>query len=136
MQREDLISGYIRFTDELRRGVPPNTPEMDALDHAHTALTNMVRSGPIDEAWGLVREVLRRAPDEELAQYSVALLEFFVSCRREVAVPLIEREAAADERFKWALGRVYLDADLPNDSLRRLQSASDNAISLPGRRDL
>ena len=136
MQNEDLIRGYFGFTDELRRGVPPDTPEVAALDHAYTALEREVRSGPIDKAWLLVREVLRRAPDDELAQYAVALLELFVSLRREDAVPFIEREAADDERFKWALGRIYLDADLPADSLRRLRAASGNIISLPGHRDL
>lgn len=133
MENEDLIRGYFRFTDELRRGVPPNTPEVDALHHAYTALEHTVRSGPINEAWLLVREVLRRAPDEELALYAVALLELFVNWRRDDAVPCIEREAADDDRFKWALGRIYLDADLSDDSLRRLRAASGDLISLPGR---
>ncbi len=136
MKHEDLIPAYFRFMEELRRGVPPDTPEIDQLHDAHWALEHFVRTGPIEESWQLVREVLRRAPDDELADYSVGLLELFVSWRREEVVPFIEREAARDERFRWALGCIYLDADLPDDSLRRLRAASGNVISLPSRPDL
>ena len=136
MKHEDLIPGYFRFSEQLRRGVPSNTPSVDELHDAYSALERAVRTAPIDESWHLVRDVLRRAPDDELAQYSVALLELFVSWRRDEAVPFIEREAASDERFQWALGRIYLDSDIPDDSLRRLREASGNVISGPSRPDL
>ena len=133
MNHSDLIPAYFRFTEELRRGVPPNTPEIDALHDAYSELERIVRKGPIEESWQLVREVLQRAPDDELAQYSVALLESFVSWRREDAVPFVENEAANDERFKWALGHIHLDGDQPDDSLRRLRVASGDVITVPFR---
>ena len=136
MKYEDLIPGYVGFTEELRRGVPPSTPDVEVLHHAHSALEELVRTAPIDEAWLLTREVLRRPPDEELRQYAVALLELFVSWRREEAVPLIESETQLDDRFRWALGCIYLDADLPEDMLRRLRRASGDVITIPGRPDL
>lgn len=135
MKKEDLILPYFAFKAELRRGVPPSTPEVDALHDAHRKLEHLVQSGPIEESWQLTREVLRRAPDDELREYAVALLELFVNWRREVAVPLIEREALADERFRWALGCIYLDSDLSQETIQRLRRASDNVISVPGRRE-
>ena len=110
MKHEDLIPGYSRFSEELRRGVPPNTPDVDELYDAYSALERLVRTAPVDEAWRLVR--------------------------RDEAVPFIERETASDERFRWALGRIYLDRDLSDDSLHRLRAASGNVISVPARPDL
>jgi hypothetical protein len=129
VKHSDLIPRYFRFTEELRRGIPPNTLEMDALADAHSELERIVCEEPIADSWQLVREVLQRAPDTELELYAVGLLELFVSARREGSISPIEREAAIDERFKWALGRIYLDSDLPEDSVRRLHIASGHVIT-------
>ena len=129
MKSNDLIPRYFRYTEELRRGIPPNTPELDALADAYAEFEHIVCDHPIEESWSLVREALQRAPDAELAQYAVGLLEMFVSARRDATVPYIEAEAAKDERFKWALGHIYLDSDLPDDAAQRLRIASGHAIT-------
>ena len=44
-------------------------------------------------------------------------------------VDLVEAEAARDDRFKWALGKIWIVAkDLPPDVVERIVIASGNAI--------
>ena len=44
-------------------------------------------------------------------------------------VDLVEAEAARDDRFKWALGEIWIVAkDLPPDAVERIVIASGNAI--------
>ena len=44
-------------------------------------------------------------------------------------VDLVEAEAARDDRFKWALGKIWIVAKgLPPDVVERIVIASGNAI--------
>ena len=136
MNHYELIPAYFRFSNELRRGVPANTAEIDADHDAYSLLERIVREGPLEEAWELTKEVLGRAPDDELQQYAITLLEQFVNRRRDETVSLIEYEAEANPRFQWAQGCIYVDSDLSDDAARRLRRASGNMLSISRRRDL
>ena len=70
---------------------------MDALADAHSGLERIVCEKPIEDSWQLVREFLQRVPDTELGQYAVALLELFVSARREGAIALRRRHDRGTE---------------------------------------
>ena len=127
--REALVAGYIRYAEALSVGVPPATPEMSAAESAYDAVERVVRRGPASEAWMLTQAVLRAAPNDRLDVYAAGVLESLVRGQGTALVAEIESAAAGDERFRWALGRIWLtEGDLPADVMGRIVQASGGAI--------
>jgi hypothetical protein len=86
-------------------------------------------SGPAEAAWELVLEVLRRAPEERLDVYAAGPLEDLVRRWGVDLLEEIEKEASRNERFRWALGCIWLlVGDLPSTELERIVRASDGQI--------
>ena len=129
IDREALVTGYLRFAEALGRGVPDDTAEMEAADDAYRAVAKFITHGPARLAWDLVVNILRRAPDDRLDVYAAGPLEDLVRCHGVELVNLIEHEAARDERFRWALGCVWLTVgELPAVTMERIVRASDGEI--------
>lgn len=129
IDRETLVAGYIRFAEALGRGVPDDTAETEAASDAYSAVEQIITHGPAGLAWDLVVEILRRAPDDRLDVYGVGPLEDLVRLHGVELVDVIEREAARDERFRWALGCVWLTVgELPARTMTRIVRASDGEI--------
>jgi hypothetical protein len=76
-----LVAGYIEFAEALGRGVPEESPAMDAAERAYSAVEHAIRRGDGPRAWQLVLDVLRRAPDERLGTYAAGPLEDLVRLR-------------------------------------------------------
>lgn len=107
-ENTDLVAGYIRYAEELAQDAQPDTPDLTAAEAAYERVEQTVRNGPAARAWELVVEILRRAPDERLDVYAAGVLEDLVKYQGMEVIDAIEREAAADERFRWALGCIWL----------------------------
>ena len=122
---QSLAAGYLRYARSLRRHDDPDgvwSPETDPDCAAYKAVDRTIRNGPPAQAWELVVEVLRQAPDEDLGTEASGRLEDFV---RAHGASMIEQI----ERFQWALGFVWLMADdHPTDILERIVQASGGAI--------
>ncbi len=130
VDREALLAGYVAFSDALSRGVPDDTPEMDAAERAYSAVDGIIHDGPADVAWALVAELLRRAPDDDrLGAYAVGPLEDLVRLRGPEIVERVEAEARRDPRFRLALGGIWLaPGDMPPRVLERVVRASGGRI--------
>ena len=133
---ESLAAGYLRCARSLRCDYDPDgiwSPETDPDQAAYDAVDRLVRGGAAEDAWAVVLEVLRQAPDEELAGAAVGTLEPLLQRRGTEFVGLVEGAAAEDERFRWALGRIWLDhGDMPPEALARIVAASGGAIRPSG----
>ena len=126
---EKLITGYIEYAEALGRGVPEDTPEMDAAAEAYFAVEGLIRDGHPTVTWPLVLEILRRVPDDRLDVYAAGPLEDLVRLRGAEIVDAIERESSDDDRFRWALGCIWLMiGDLPPDTMERIVRASGGEI--------
>jgi hypothetical protein len=123
-----VVDGYIRYSETLRRGDPD--ADANARDAAaYDALEAAIRGAPAAVAWELVVTLLRRAPDAELDFHAAGPLENLVVHRAAELIGEIEAEAARDERFRWALGCIWLSRDeIPDDVLQRVVRASGGAI--------
>ena len=130
VDQEALLAGYVAFSDALSRGVPDDTPEMDAAERAYSAVEDIIRDGPADLAWALVVELLRRAPDvDRLGAHAVGPLENLVRRRGPEIVERVEAEAGRDPRFRLALGGIWLaHGDMPPDVLERVVRASGGRL--------
>ena len=130
MTPEAVVAGYLRHSAALRarddgRIWDPADPDTAAYD----ALHRLVFGGPAAEAWPLVLALLRATPDGELDVQAAGPLEDLVRVHGAALVGEVEAEAARDERFRWALGCIWLrEGDLPPDVLRRVVAASGGAI--------
>lgn len=130
-----LVAGYIAYSEWLlgpaktESELDNQSPELLAAEKAFYATEDVLQNGPPAHAWELTRAVLRAAPDERLDVYAAGILEDLVRQWGPQLVGEIEREATSDERFKWALGEIWLSvADLPPDALSRVVAASGGAI--------
>jgi len=139
---ETIAAGYVRYARGLRSDdQDPDAiwdPERDPDCRHYGIVHEAVREGPPEVAWPLVRAVLDASPDEELAANAVGPLEDLVRHHGAALVDAIERAATDDERFKWALGTIWLtEADLPLDVLDRIVHASGDVLKvlerLPGK---
>ena len=142
INRAALVDGYVRFAEALGGGVPDDTAETEAASDAYRAVEKLITLGPARLAWDVVVEILRRAPDDRLDVYAAGPLEDLVRFHGVELVDVIEREAARDERFRWALGCIWLTVgELPPSVIERIVRASDGQIkpldlsSLPLDRD-
>ena len=128
----ELAAGYLRCSESLRRNDDPDgiwSPESDPDQAAYDAVSRAIRDGPLDTAWALVREILRQAPDEELASAAVGTLEPLLQRRGAELAERVEHEAREDDRFQWALARIWLsEGDMPPDALTRIVRASGGEI--------
>lgn len=130
-----LVAGYVAYSEWLlgpaktESELDNQSPEVLAAEKAFNATEDVLQNGPPAHAWELTRAVLRAVPDEQLDVYAAGILEDLVRRWGPELVGQIEREAAADERFRWALGEIWLSvADLPPDALSRVVAASGGAI--------
>jgi hypothetical protein len=119
--RDEAVAGYIRHA------VAGPADEVDFW--AWDAVTQFMEHAPADDAWDLVVELLRRAPDAVLGNIAAGPLEDLV-CKHGVAlVDWIEGEARRDPRFQWALGGVWLTrGELPPEVEARIVAASGGRI--------
>jgi len=127
---ERLATEYVVYVEELAR--IPHTGDQDSHrgEREFAEVKHHIHSGPADVAWSLVLEVLRRAPDERLDAYPAGPLEDLVRRWGVDLVGNIEKEASRDERFRWALGCIWLlVGDLPSSELERVVRASDGRIA-------
>ena len=104
----EIVAGYIRYNESLALDDAPDTPELVKAEQAYNAVRETVRVGSADQAWEVVVRILRSAPDERLEVYAASLLEDLVRVRGPEVIARIEHEAATDERFRWALGCIWL----------------------------
>lgn len=125
-----IATGFIAYRDLLAREAPYDDPAMVSAEAAYDDLHRMTHDGSARDAWEVVLELLRRAPDEELDYYAAGPLEDLVQRRGEELVSEIEELAARDERFRWALGCTWLSVGaLSAATLARIVKASDGEIS-------
>ena len=128
-----LVAGYLRYVAELRRDDPDAlaSPETNPDERSYNTVEALIRNGPTAEAWPVVLEVLRQTPDEELDASAAGPLEDLVLRHGEALVEAIEAEAGRDERFRWALGCIWLFAsDLTAPIRDRIVRASGGAIKV------
>jgi len=128
-QRERMATGYVTYVESLARGVQTDNSDIHDGEREFEEVKHRIHAGPADVAWELVLEVLRRAPDERLDVYAAGPLEDLVRRWGVDLVGEIETEASRDERFRWALGCIWLlVGDLPSTKLERIVRASDGQI--------
>lgn len=135
---DTAVAGYLRYSQALQEDdedavydpLDPDTAAWDALEDA-------IRTAPAATAWELVRALLRQAPDGDLGFYAAGPLEELVRLRGAELIDEIEAEARSDERFRWALGCIWLSrGELPDDVLERVVRASGGEIKpLPPREE-
>jgi len=129
---KNLAAGYLRCVLALRRDVDPDgiwSPGTDPDQAAYEVVEKAIRTGPAQRAWELVLEVLRQTPDEDLATEAAGSLEDLVRHQGNNLIDQLEAEAQSNERFRWALGTIWLaEDDLSASVLERVVCASGNKI--------
>jgi hypothetical protein len=97
------------------------------------AITSYLRDASAEDAWDLTIELLRRAPDAVLGSVAVGPLEDVIKEHGAALVDWIEGEAGRDERFKWALGRIWVSrGQLPQEIEERIVAASGGKVLVLG----
>lgn len=92
-------------------------------------MTDYLQSASAFDGWGLVREPVQRAPDHVLEFVAAGPLEHLVPAHGSALVDRLEHEAARDERFKSALGGIWMrHGDLPPEVETRIVAASGGQI--------
>jgi hypothetical protein len=127
---ERIAAGYVTYVEKLASG--GQADDLDARDgeREFAEVKQRIHEGPSHVAWELVLEVLRHVPDERLEVYAAGPLEDLVRRWGVDLVGDIEREASRDERFRWALGCIWLlVGDLPSTELERIVHASGGQIT-------
>lgn len=128
-----VARGYLRCSDALSRDDDPDaiwSPETNPDERDYEFVDEVIRNGPPEVAWALVRSILEQSVDEQLAFHAAGPLENLVRRWGTQLVPDIEALAIGDERFQWALGRIWLRrSDLPADVLQRIVNASGGGIN-------
>ena len=82
-----------------------------------------------EAAWPLVLRLIREAPDDRLEYVAAGDLEDLVRVHGPTMIDRIEAQAAADPRFRWALGCIWLSRGaLPPDVEARVVAASGGEI--------
>jgi hypothetical protein len=98
------------------------------------AVNDIVHAAPPEDAWDLVVELVRRAPDQVLGHVAAGPLEDLVRLHGAALVEWIEGEARRDARFRWALGAAWLSRGaLPPEVEDRILRASDGHLLVLGR---
>src|SRR5262249_22895008 len=135
-----IAAGYLRYSDSLSRDVDPHavwSPETDPDCRDYKTVNDAIKRGPADLVWRLVRAILDATVDDDLAHQAAGSLEEVVRLRGSDLIASIERDAAQDPRFRWALGQIWLsEGELPPDVLARVVAASGNTIHVFTKADL
>jgi hypothetical protein len=127
---ERIAAGYVAYVESLARGGHSDDSDAHVGDGEFVQVKHHIQAGPADVAWGLVLEVLRRAPDDRLEVYAAGPLEDLVRRWGVDLVTKIEEEAAQNDRFRGALGCIWLlVGDLPSKELARIVHASGDEIT-------
>jgi hypothetical protein len=114
------IATWIRHAEERRKD------DFWAWDWV---MTQVCWEAGAEDAWELVRTLVRAAPDELLEFVGAGPVEDLVERFGEVLVDRIETEARADPRFREALGFVWLTrGELPAEVEARVVAASGGRI--------
>src|SRR5689334_2822986 len=117
----DAVDGYLRYSAWLCSDPADDDLGSDADESAYTIVDQATRRLGPEASWSLTLAVVSHADSEQLSGVAVGPLETMVRRHGAVLVDAIESEAARSERFKWALGLIWLDDDdLPADILRRI----------------
>jgi hypothetical protein len=130
---EEFALAYLRFASALMT-MPPDSDgrlsdEAECDEAAYSFVQRVIRHGPGPAAWLLVRAILRYASDDDLAHHAAGPLEDLVRRHATAVVDLVEREAAIDPRFRWALGQIWTERSaIPSEVLERIVHASENQI--------
>ena len=130
-QVEAVAEAAVRYAESLKEGAREYEDESaeEADEGAEWYIRDTITSGDISHAWSLVRAAVRAAPDETLNVHAAGLLEELVQTRGAECIDLIEQEARRDDRFRWALGQIWIfDAPYPDEIVQRFVAASDGAI--------
>ena len=133
---ETIARGYLRCSDSLSdENFDPDSvwdPEHNPDELAYSIVKEAIRHGPPERAWELVTAVLRLSVDERLGLHAAGPLEDMVRRWGTELVDRIEELAAADERFRWALGGIWLTrtGKLPAAIVQRIVAASDGAAKV------
>lgn len=128
---EAVALAAVRYAESLAEGGPRYEDEAqeDVDEGADHFVRDTVATGDIALAWALVREFLRAAPDERLGIHAVGHLEELVRLRGPQCITEIEREAATDERFRFALGCIWIhDPQYASTVVDRFVAASGGAL--------
>jgi hypothetical protein len=132
MDAAEIAVGYMRHKDALRALLdgPSAQQDWETFDaQAYDYVYRVVAEGPLERAWEIVVAVLRAVSDDRLAAEAVNCLEPLVQQRGADLLDRIEQEARYNDRFRWALGQIWLDhGDMPPEPLRRIVAASGGAI--------
>jgi hypothetical protein len=128
-----IARGYIRCADVLSSSDwDPDeiwSPETNPDQRAYEIIDAAIRGESAARAWELVVAILRESSDARLAHHASGPLEDLVRLRGAELIEPIEHEARRDQRFRRALGRIWLRSSaLPEDVVRRLVAASGGAI--------
>lgn len=84
-----------------------------------------------ERAWRILKSLIRASPDNLLSRIGVRELEEFVALHGSQFIAEIEAEADADERFRTALGDVWISKGaFPQEIERRLVAASGGAMAV------
>src|SRR5689334_8545641 len=104
-----LVAAYIRYSESLaEKKRAGRSPTYDDDKAAYSTVDDVITNGPPARAWHLVLNILRAVPDDKLGGYAAGPLESLVARWGDVLVEEIVGEAARDERFRFALGVVWL----------------------------
>jgi len=132
-----LAASYLRFARVLRQGDDLELFSTNPDEAAYSAVDRAIREAPVDVVWLLLLDILRQAPDEELAITAVMTLEPLLQRRGADLVDRVEHEAKTDHRFYWALSQIWLsEEDMPAEALDRIAHASGDQIKPLRQREL
>jgi hypothetical protein len=122
-----LVSAYLRHaTRAVERGT--QDPDSWAFDEVNARVG---RHGQAEDAWNVVSALVAEAQVEQLGYIGAGPVEDMIKNHGTVLFEWIEGAARRDERFQYALTRIWLnEGDLPPSILLRLQNASGIRIAV------
>ena len=120
-ERDALVEAFFRHAAA--------GPKDEADFWAWEAVTDATSLASPDEIWPFLLELVRHAPDTLLGNVAAGPLEHAIRVNGPALIDRVESEAASDPRFKWALGRIWLQhGELPASVIERLVRASGDRI--------
>jgi hypothetical protein len=117
-----LIDAYFRNAREWRK----DKPDWWAWEEVQA----IVHEDPPSEAWGLILEMVRRAPEELVADVAAGPLEDLVTRAGSTLIDDIETACRREPRVRMALGGIWIRwGALPDAVTARLIRASGDRIN-------
>jgi hypothetical protein len=104
-----IAAAYLRYVKTLRSDASTDAPTNEDEEAAYDRVDRLNFDGPADAAWLVVREILRQTPDEELYIVAAGPLEELVRHHAYALEANLLAEAETDERFRWALGGLWVE---------------------------